>query len=97
MPAPLPTRAAAQTIMDILDKLPEQPHAEVALPKAIDDALITLACRSAVKAGDTLDAKEMINLVRELSEAKLPFNCPHSRPIIIEMERDELERRFHRQ
>lgn len=97
MPAPLPTRAAAQTITDILDKLPEQPHAEVALPKAIDDALITLACRAAVKAGDTLDAKEMINLVRELSEAKLPFNCPHSRPIIIEMERDELERRFHRQ
>ena len=97
MPAPLPTRVAAQTITDILDKLPEQPHAEVALPKAIDDALITLACRAAVKAGDTLDAKEMINLVRELSEAKLPFNCPHSRPIIIEMERDELERRFHRQ
>ncbi len=96
MPAPLPTRVAAQTITDILDKLPEQPHGEVALPKAIDDALITLACRAAVKAGDTLDTKEMINLVRELSEAKHPFNCPHSRPIIIEMGRDELERRFHR-
>ena len=97
LPAPLPTRAAAQTITDLLDKLPEQPHAEVELPKAIDDALITLACKAAVKAGDTLDSKEMINLVRELSEAKLPFNCPHSRPIIIEMGRDELERRFHRQ
>lgn len=96
IPAPLPTRTAAQTITDLLDKLPDQPHEEVELPKAIDDALITLACRSAVKAGDTLDSKEMINLVRELSEAKLPFNCPHSRPIIIEMGRDELERRFHR-
>jgi len=97
IPAPLPTRTVAQTITDLLDKLPEQPHTEVEIPKALDDALITLACRSAVKAGDTLDAKEMINLVRELSEAVLPFNCPHSRPIIIEMERDELERRFHRQ
>ena len=96
IPAPLPTRTAAQTITDLLDKLPDQPHEEVELPKAIDDALITLACRSAVKAGDTLDSKEMINLIRELSEAKLPFNCPHSRPIIIEMGRDELERRFHR-
>ena len=96
IPAPLPTRTAAQTITDMLDKLPEQPHAEVEIPEAIDNALITLACRSAVKAGDTLDTKEMINLVRELSEAKLPFNCPHSRPIIIEMGRDELERRFHR-
>lgn len=96
IPAPLPTRTVPQTITDILDKLPEQPHGEVELPKAIDDALITLACRSAVKAGDSLDSKEMINLIRELSEAKLPFNCPHSRPIIVEMGRDELERRFHR-
>ena len=96
IPATLPTRTAAQTVTDLLDKLPEQPHTEVEIPEAIDNALITLACRSAVKAGDTLDSKEMINLVRELSEAKLPFNCPHSRPIIIEMGRDELERRFHR-
>ncbi len=96
IPSPLPTRTAAQAVTDLLDKLPEQPHAEVELPEALDNALITLACRSAVKAGDTLDAKEMVNLIRELSEAKLPFNCPHSRPIIIEMGRDELERRFHR-
>ena len=96
IPSILPTRTAAETITDLLDKLPEQPHTEVEIPEALDNALITLACRSAVKAGDTLDTKEMINLVRELSETKLPFNCPHSRPIIVEMGRDELERRFHR-
>lgn len=96
IPAPLPTRAAAQAVTDLLDALPEAPHSEVQLPEALDKALITLACKSAVKAGDTLDTKEMLNLVRELSKAKLPFNCPHSRPIIIEMGRDELERRFHR-
>ena len=96
IPAPLPTRSVAQTVTDILDKLPEEPHDEIELPKALDDALITLSCRSAVKAGDTLDSKEMVNLIRELSEAKHPYNCPHSRPIIIEMGRDELERRFHR-
>ena len=96
IPSPLPTRVAAQTITDLLDKLPEAPHTDVQLPEAIDNALITLACKSAVKAGDTLDTKEMMNLIKELSEAKLPFNCPHSRPIIVEMGRDELERRFHR-
>ncbi len=96
IPSPLPTRVAAQTVTDLLDKLPEAPHTEVQLPEAIDNALITLACKSAVKAGDTLDTKEMMNLIKELSEAKLPFNCPHSRPIIVEMGRDELERRFHR-
>jgi len=96
IPSPLPTRVAAQTVTDLLDKLPEQPHTDVQIPEATDNALITLACKSAVKAGDTLDTKEMINLIKELSQAKLPFNCPHSRPIIVEMGRDELERRFHR-
>ena len=96
IPSPLPTRIAAQTVTDLLDKLPEAPHTDVQLPEAMDNALITLACKSAVKAGDTLDTKEMMNLIKELSEAKLPFNCPHSRPIIVEMGRDELERRFHR-
>ena len=96
IPSPLPTRVASQTVTDLLDKLPEEPHTDVQIPEAMDNALITLACKSAVKAGDTLDMKEMMNLIKELSEAKLPFNCPHSRPIIVEMERDELERRFHR-
>ena len=96
IPSPLPTRVAAQTVTDLLDKLPTAPHTDVQIPEAIDKALITLACKSAVKAGDTLDTKEMMNLIKELSEAKLPFNCPHSRPIIVEMGRDELERRFHR-
>ena len=96
IPSPLPTRIAAQTVTDLLDKLPEEPHTDVQIPEAMDNALITLACKSAVKAGDTLDTKEMMNLIKELSEAKLPFNCPHSRPIIVEMGRDELERRFHR-
>ncbi|MDE0324465.1 MAG: DNA mismatch repair endonuclease MutL [Candidatus Poribacteria bacterium] len=96
IPSPLPTRVASQTVTDLLDKLPEEPHTDVQLPEAIDNALVTLACKAAVKAGDTLDMKEMMNLVKELSEAKLPFNCPHSRPIIVEMGRDELERRFHR-
>ena len=96
IPSPLPTRVAAQAVTDLLDKLPEAPHTDVQIPEAMDSALITLACKSAVKAGDTLDTKEMMNLIKELSEAKLPFNCPHSRPIIVEMGRDELERRFHR-
>lgn len=96
IPSPLPTRVAAQTVTDLLDKLREAPHTAVNIPEAMDDALVTLACKSAVKAGDTLDTKEMVNLIKELSEAKLPFNCPHSRPIIVEMGRDELERRFHR-
>jgi DNA mismatch repair protein MutL len=96
IPATLPTRLVNVTVTDLLDGLgsavtPTVEHLEVQ-----DKALITLACKSAVKAGDVLTMEEMVNLIKDLSQAKLPFNCPHARPIIVEMHRNELESRFKR-
>ena len=96
IPATLPTRLVNATVIDLLDGIgnattPTLEHLEVQ-----DKALIMLACKSAVKAGDVLTMEEMINLIKDLSQAKLPFNCPHARPIIVEMHRNELESRFKR-
>lgn len=96
IPATLPTRLVNVTVTDLLDGLgstttPTAEHLEVQ-----DKALITLACKSAVKAGDVLTMEEMVNLIKDLSRAKLPFNCPHARPIIVEIHRNELESRFKR-
>ncbi|MBO8140985.1 MAG: DNA mismatch repair endonuclease MutL [Firmicutes bacterium] len=55
-----------------------------------------VACRSAIKAGQVLDRTRMAKLVAELSECENPFACPHGRPIIIEVGRADLERRFGR-
>lgn len=96
IPAPLPVRLASDTVIDLLDKIETIGQPAVELLEIQDQALITLACKSAVKAGDPLTMEEMVNLIKELSQAKLPFNCPHSRPITIEMSKNELERRFHR-
>lgn len=59
-------------------------------------ALITLACKGAVKAGDYLDEQIMRALVNRLADTKNPFTCPHGRPIIIRLENEELLRRFGR-
>ncbi len=96
IPATLPTGLVNVTVTDLLDGIgstvaPTIEHLEVQ-----DKALITLACKSAVKAGDVLTMEEMVNLIKDLSQAKLPFNCPHARPIIVEMHRNELESRFKR-
>ena len=96
IPAPLPVRLVSDTVIDLLDKIATVGQPAVELLEVQDRALITLACKSAVKAGDPLTMEEMVNLIKELSQAKLPFNCPHSRPITIEMSKNELERRFHR-
>ncbi len=63
-----------------------QPHAVCA----------RMACRAAVKAGQLLDERQMRQLVNELARAENPFACPHGRPIVIEVPRGELARRFGR-
>lgn len=59
-------------------------------------ALITLSCRGAVKAGEYLDKREMQALLVSLAKTKNPFTCPHGRPIIVRLENQELLRRFGR-
>ena len=96
IPATLPTGLTAEAVTDLVDRLGQAVTPTVDVLEVQEAALITLACKSAVKAGDTLTVKEMINLIKDLSQAKLPFNCPHARPIIVEMGRSELESRFKR-
>jgi DNA mismatch repair protein MutL len=56
----------------------------------------TYACRAAIKAGQRLDADEMRELVTRLFAATLPAHDVHGRPTVVQLPRDELERRFGR-
>lgn len=60
------------------------------------DAAASLACRAAIKAGQPLDKGQMKNLLAQLAEADNPFACPHGRPVVVELGRLDLERRFGR-
>jgi DNA mismatch repair protein MutL len=56
----------------------------------------TYACRAAIKAGQTLDAHEMRELVVRLLNATLPAHDVHGRPSMVQLPKEELERRFGR-
>lgn len=56
----------------------------------------TYACRAAIKAGQTLDAHEMRELVVRLLHATLPAHDVHGRPSMVQLPKEELERRFGR-
>jgi DNA mismatch repair protein MutL len=65
--------------------------------KEIKEEIITrMACRASIKAGDTVSIQEMETLIRELTECRLPYTCPHGRPIFIKITADELEKKFKR-
>jgi DNA mismatch repair protein MutL len=57
---------------------------------------IVLACRSAVRAGDTLLVPEMESLLRRLGEAAICRTCAHGRPTAILLSHAQLERQFGR-
>src|SRR5215213_9619707 len=56
----------------------------------------TYACRAAVKAGENLSEREMRELLLRLFATDLPPHDVHGRATIVQLPREELERRFGR-
>jgi DNA mismatch repair protein MutL len=56
----------------------------------------TYACRAAVKAGQRLDERSMRELLLRLFACELPPHDVHGRATIVQLPREELERRFGR-
>ncbi|MBI4423065.1 MAG: DNA mismatch repair endonuclease MutL [Elusimicrobia bacterium] len=59
-------------------------------------ALAAVACKAAVKAHDRLGAAESLKLLEDLKDCEDGTACPHGRPSMISLSRDELARRFRR-
>jgi DNA mismatch repair protein MutL len=56
----------------------------------------TFACRAAVMAGEKLDQREMRELILRLMACTLPPHDVHGRSTMVQLPREELERRFGR-
>ncbi len=67
-----------------------------ALANRLERFAATYACRAAIKAGQRLDPDEMRELVTRLLTATLPAHDVHGRPTVVQLPKDELERRFGR-
>ncbi len=56
----------------------------------------SVACRSAIKAGDKARTERLVQLVKDIINEKIPLYCPHGRPVIISITKKELEKQFGR-
>lgn len=61
-----------------------------------DKLSISLACHSAIRAGQQLNDTEMRELVKQLEQTALPNSCPHGRPTIIHLTLQQIEKEFGR-
>jgi DNA mismatch repair protein MutL len=62
----------------------------------LDSLAINLACKKSIKANDKLRKEEVIALLKDLEQTKNPYTCPHGRPIIVKLNKYELEKMFKR-
>ena len=89
-----------QLLMDMLDILPDLKGRIADNPEMNelkDNIYKIMACRSSVKTGDTLSRTEMEKLYKQLYNCSVPYACPHGRPTMIRLTKNELEKKFKRQ
>jgi DNA mismatch repair protein MutL len=95
IPLLLKQESPEQLIRNIADELLEIGSSE-RVKSAERKLLISLSCRRAVKAGDKLDHISMKAIIDALFRDNLTASCPHGRPIIISIDRTDIERKFKR-
>ena len=74
----------------VISLLEEEPEGSGERKK--ERLLATMACKSAVKAGEPLAREKMEFLVRELFRTPNPSLCPHGRPIVVKIPRGQIEK-----
>ena len=72
-------------------------HRHEVEPEKLDWLYHNVACRSAVKAGDSTSDLELRRFVERLLADESIRYCPHGRPVLITLSRGELEKQFGRE
>jgi DNA mismatch repair protein MutL len=96
VPAVLGTADPGPALERVLRDLLERESGEWAVATLRDRVAATLACHSAVRAGQPLNLDAMSAIVRDLGRTAHATLCPHGRPTIVRVPRDELSRWFGR-
>ena len=81
-------------VKDILSDILENLHGD--LNNLEEKMLVTMSCKAAVKAGAELNLWQMEELIKKWKTTKMPYTCPHGRPIVHSFSEKEIAAFFHR-
>ena len=87
--------ALTSAVMLLADKL-EQNSFSFSLDNVIGDIFASMACHSAIRAGQSLSHGEMEALLKSMDQFPLSSFCPHGRPVSIKISQYQLEKDFGR-
>ena len=90
----IPQVIAHVKVSDILTDILENLHGD--LNNLEEKMLVTMSCKAAVKAGTELNLWQMEELIKKWKTTKMPYTCPHGRPILHAFSEKEIASFFHR-
>ena len=93
VPANLYGLAEKDLFLELLDDLE---YVSGKNSEMILDKIASMSCKAAVKGNQRLSTAEARELIEELLTLENPYNCPHGRPTIIFMTKQEIEKKFKR-
>jgi DNA mismatch repair protein MutL len=96
VPAVLGPTDPAATLIGLLRDVAEREDSDWSVAGARDRLAATLACHSAVRAGQRLGLETMAAIARDLPKTAHPNLCPHGRPTIVRIPQDDVSRWFGR-
>jgi len=92
----VPALAAKADVIEIVSTLLDS-FADKGTTALWEEKIVaSLACHSAIRAGQQLRDEEMRELIKQLEQAKQPRTCPHGRPTMIHLSSRQLEKEFGR-
>jgi DNA mismatch repair protein MutL len=97
VPAAVAETGGPELLRDALSAFAADDANAAATVDAVADALIAdLACYPSLTGNTSLTDGTIVDLLTELDECENPYACPHGRPVVIELDRAEIESRFER-
>ena len=94
LPGDCPFEEGADLFVEVLGALSGDESGEVTA--AMDKAVYTIACRSAIKANQSLSLPELEKLYNEAMALEGITTCPHGRPITVKLTKYQIEKMFGR-
>jgi DNA mismatch repair protein MutL len=95
-PAPHPYFNAERCLREMVAELAAGSELTRAARNQHERIAMTFACKGAIKAGQRLSEREMVDLFERLFATELPYHDVHGRATVVRLSLTELERRFGR-
>ncbi|MBE6862386.1 MAG: DNA mismatch repair endonuclease MutL [Ruminococcus sp.] len=94
----VPTFVMELNIDEIIPEIAENLYLGKQNPQThlLDDILHNIACKSAIKANDKNDIRELQALAEQVYNDERIRHCPHGRPVMFTMTKSNVERQFKR-